>query len=344
MHYAVLTLLLGLGALSPSLAQTSSPPTETAPSTPAPEAGKAPETATPPASETKPAPPDTPAPTKAPAAEPKTAPAAQSTNTAEEAPENATPPEPQEPQPDAKDGESEAAPPPLKTVRIQELRAGKGPQVERHSFVRLLYRARLSNGKLIESYRDRNNPYAFMVGGGQVIPGFDEAVIGMRAGGKRQVTIPSHLAYGKLGAGRLVPPNATLHYEIELLEVEPPAYDQIGNKTLEQMRARGAVLVDVRSRRAWKRTGIIPGSHPIAAFGRDGHFRLGFVLDLSKVAALDDEVILISRIGKSSANLAAALIERGGFTRVFNLRDGIRGWLWSGRKATRQFKLPPPSE
>jgi len=76
-------------------------------------------------------------------------------------------------------------------------------------------------GKKFDSSRDRNSPFSFPLGGGRVISGWDEGVVGMRVGGKRILIIPSDLAYGKRGAGGgLIPPDATLMFDIELLDVK----------------------------------------------------------------------------------------------------------------------------
>jgi FKBP-type peptidyl-prolyl cis-trans isomerase FkpA len=75
-------------------------------------------------------------------------------------------------------------------------------------------------GKKFDSSLDRNSPFSFPLGGGRVISGWDEGVVGMRVGGKRILVIPSDMAYGRRGAGGVIPPDATLMFEIELLDVK----------------------------------------------------------------------------------------------------------------------------
>jgi FKBP-type peptidyl-prolyl cis-trans isomerase FkpA len=81
------------------------------------------------------------------------------------------------------------------------------------------YTGWLEDGTQFDSSRDRNKPFSFPVQCSYVIPGWDEGVIGMRVGGIRRLTVPPRLAYGEKGAGGVIPPNATLTFEIELLEI-----------------------------------------------------------------------------------------------------------------------------
>jgi FKBP-type peptidyl-prolyl cis-trans isomerase FkpA len=82
------------------------------------------------------------------------------------------------------------------------------------------YTGWLMDGTKFDSSHDRNQPFSFPLGGGQVIKGWDEGVAGMKVGGKRILIVPPALGYGARGAGNVIPPNATLKFEVELLDVK----------------------------------------------------------------------------------------------------------------------------
>jgi FKBP-type peptidyl-prolyl cis-trans isomerase FkpA len=95
--------------------------------------------------------------------------------------------------------------------------AAAGQQVSVHYTGWLFYGG--EKGKKFDSSKDRGDPFAFQLGAGQVIKGWDEGVQGMKVGGTRKLTIPPELGYGARGAGGVIPPNATLIFEVELLGV-----------------------------------------------------------------------------------------------------------------------------
>jgi FKBP-type peptidyl-prolyl cis-trans isomerase len=107
-------------------------------------------------------------------------------------------------------------------LRKKDVRPGKGPEAKTGDTVRVHYTGRLLSGAKFDSSLDRNEPFEFTLGQGQVIKGWDEGVVGMKKGGKRRLTIPSEMAYGKVGSPPKIPPDATLEFDIELLEVKTP--------------------------------------------------------------------------------------------------------------------------
>lgn len=96
---------------------------------------------------------------------------------------------------------------------------GKGASPVAGKKVTVHYTGTLDNGKKFDSSVDRKAPFSFVIGVGQVIPGWDEGVMTMKVGGKRKLIIPAKLGYGARGAGGVIPPNATLHFDVELLDV-----------------------------------------------------------------------------------------------------------------------------
>ena len=96
---------------------------------------------------------------------------------------------------------------------------GKGASPAAGKQVKVHYTGTLENGKKFDSSVDRNEPFSFTIGVGQVIKGWDEGVMTMKVGGKRKLIIPSKLGYGARGAGGAIPPNATLLFDVELLDV-----------------------------------------------------------------------------------------------------------------------------
>jgi len=116
-------------------------------------------------------------------------------------------------------------PPPPKTVttasglKYVDLEVGTGAMPKKGQHVIVHYTGWLTNGKKFDSSLDRNESFSFVLGAGEVIKGWDEGVASMRVGGKRKLTIPPSLAYGAKGIPGVIPPNATLIFEVQLLRI-----------------------------------------------------------------------------------------------------------------------------
>ena len=102
---------------------------------------------------------------------------------------------------------------------IEELVLGEGAAAAAGQSVTVHYTGWLASGKKFDSSKDRDDPFVFPLGAGHVIGGWDEGVQGMKVGGTRKLTIPPELGYGTRGAGGVIPPNATLVFEVELLGI-----------------------------------------------------------------------------------------------------------------------------
>jgi FKBP-type peptidyl-prolyl cis-trans isomerase len=105
-------------------------------------------------------------------------------------------------------------------ITVEELSLGEGPEAKDGDQVEIHYTGSFPDGRVFDTSRDRNQTFAFRLGAGQVIRGFDMGVSGMKVGGSRKVTIPPEYGYGERGAGTVIPANQTLVFEIELLSVK----------------------------------------------------------------------------------------------------------------------------
>ena len=105
-------------------------------------------------------------------------------------------------------------------LKYVDLEVGEGPEATSGKAVEVHYTGWLENGTKFDSSLDRQEPFTFRRGAGEVIEGWDQGIAGMKVGGKRKLTIPPDLGYGDQGAGGVIPPGATLIFEVELLGVQ----------------------------------------------------------------------------------------------------------------------------
>ncbi len=220
-------------------------------------------------------------------------------------------------------------------VSIQETKVGQGIEALSYSVVDVHYTGKLEDGTIFDSSAGRGEPLRFTLGAGQVIRGWDIGILGMKPGGTRVLTIPPALAYGKKGAGSVIPPNATLIFDVELVAVTPPPFVSISNSQLVAKLESGIKLIDIRRVEEWKQTGVVDGSIKSTAFDGQGRFLKSFAEMLEKTVKADEEFAVICRTGNRSSVLANWLVTEGGYKNVLNVQDGIVLWIKEGRPVNK---------
>ena len=217
-------------------------------------------------------------------------------------------------------------------LKITINQEGSGDRADIGMSVSVHYTGKLEDGTVFDSSIPRGQPFTFTLGAGQVIKGWDLGVEGMTVGEKRNLVIPPHLGYGARGAGATIPPNATLIFDVELLEVTMPiTLGELSPQQFIDARENGGVVIDIRREEEWKETGIIEGSQTITAFSKDGKIHPDFpkkFFDL--ISDVDVPILLYCRTGNRTGILGKALIDQVGQTNVSHLSDGIVGWKKQG--------------
>ncbi len=220
---------------------------------------------------------------------------------------------------------------PMPQVGIEELEVGTGTEATAFSVVEAHYTGKLTDGTVFDSSLSRGEPIKFTLGAGQVIPGWDMGLQGMRVEGRRILNIPSLLGYGPRGAGGVIPPNADLVFEVELVSVVPAPFANISNTELQAKLDQGIKLIDIRRPDEWQETGVVEGSIKLTAFDDQGRFLRSFIDGLEDAVSADEEILLICRTGNRTATLSNWMATQGGYDNVVNVQYGITSWIADGR-------------
>lgn len=221
-------------------------------------------------------------------------------------------------------------------LQIRDLAKGTGDEANVGETVTVHYTGWLMDGTKFDSSLDRDQPFSFTLGEGRVIPGWEQGVEGMKVGGKRELIIPPELGYGAQGAGGVIPPNATLKFDVELLGVKGKKYTDLDNAAFKAMLTEGKTVIDIRRPEEWKSTGVVPGSHLITFFDKQGTTNPNFGSELQKLlSSPNDAVVFICRAGNRSAALSEYLAGQAGFTNVSHVKEGIVSWISSGGDVTQ---------
>ena len=209
-------------------------------------------------------------------------------------------------------------------VQINNNIEGDGIEIVKHSKIQVHYTGKLQDGTKFDSSFDRGEPFSFQIGLRQVIEGWEIGLMGMKVGGKRTLIIPSELAYGERGAGDLIPPNATLTFDVEIVAVQDPGYGLVKAIEIISLQEDGYKFIDIRTKKERDHTGIVPGSLEITAFDIYGNFVPEFMKTFREFVDLNDNTVFISNEGKTASILANGFVEQLNATNMYALKGGIQ--------------------
>jgi rhodanese-related sulfurtransferase len=210
--------------------------------------------------------------------------------------------------------------------------SGEGDPLEVGMLAYVHYEGRLENGEIFDKSDISGDPFSFVLGAGQVIQGWEIGIQGMKIGEKRTLIIPPELAYGASGAGNIIPPNATLIFNVELVDkIWPPKLNEANPNELVGLKAAGTIIIDIRREEEWKETGIINGAETITAFKANGEIHEDFQQKFfSLIKDRDTPFLLYCRTGNRTGELGNALVNQLGFEKVIHLKNGIVQWKKQG--------------
>ena len=217
-------------------------------------------------------------------------------------------------------------------LSFEVIAEGDGETAKNGMQVSVHYQGRLTDGTIFDDSQKRGTPFSFTLGSGQVIPGWEQGIAGMKIGEKRVLTIPPELGYGAAGAGEVIPSNATLIFDVELIAVTiPPKLGDATPADLKAAQKNGVVVIDIRRAEEWAETGIIKGAHTITAFTQSGQLHPEFQRKfIAIVPTPDTPVMLYCRTGNRTGIIGNALVSQLGYSDVTHLSDGIVGWIAGG--------------
>ena len=211
---------------------------------------------------------------------------------------------------------------------------GDGKKIIHHSWVQIEYTGSFESGEVFDTNIGKDRPLVVQIGMKEVIPGFEQGIIGTTKGTKRKIKIPAELAYGEKGGGDVIPPNTDLIFEFEIIDVLDPHYKMINSDELIKKINSNAVALDIRLEDQWE-NGVIEGSFQETAFNKDGKFNV-YLMDKVRALAGEEsqniEIIFISHDGETASILGNAFAEDLGFKNVSVLKGGVVQWLSEKRQ------------
>ena len=222
---------------------------------------------------------------------------------------------------------------PSAVVEITMTEASDGVKAEKGMMVSVHYQGRLEDGTVFDDSNKRGEPISFILGNGMVIQGWEQGIEGMAIGEKRTLTIPPELGYGEAGAGDVIPPNATLVFDVELVDaIIPPTLSDVSVEELESLIQNNVTVIDIRRPDEWSETGVIEGAITIQGFTPQGQVHPEFLEKFSAaVPTKETPFVVYCHSAGRSAGLGNALVEQLGFSQASHLSGGIEAWTASGR-------------
>ena len=210
-------------------------------------------------------------------------------------------------------------------IEIISDKPGDGKKIIHHSWVQIEYTGSFESGEVFDTNIGKDRPLVVQMGMKEVIPGFEQGIIGTTKGTKRKIKIPAELAYGEKGGGDVIPPNTDLIFEFEIIDVLDPHYKMINSEELIKKINSNAVALDIRLEDQWE-NGVIEGSFQETAFNKDGKFNV-YLMDKVRALAGEEsqniEIIFISHDGETASILGNAFAEDLGFKNVSVLKGGF---------------------
>jgi len=225
-------------------------------------------------------------------------------------------------------------------IEIISDKPGEGKKIIHHSWVQIEYTGSFESGEVFDTNVGKNRPLVVQMGMKEVIPGFEQGIIGTTKGTKRKIKIPAELAYGEKGGGDIIPPNTDLIFEFEIIDVLDPHYKMIDSEELIQKINNNSVALDIRLESQWE-NGVIKGTFQETAFNKDGKFNV-YLMDKVRALAAEEsqniDIIFISHDGETAAILGNAFAEDLGFKNVSVFKGGIVQWIKEGRELVSHKK------
>jgi len=204
---------------------------------------------------------------------------------------------------------------------------GDGLEIINHTKVKIHYIGKLTDGKEFDNSYKRGEPIEFQIGTRQVIKGWEIGLLGMKIGGKRTILVPPDMAYGNNGVKDLIPPNSSLIFDIEIVDVALPGYRIINSDQVKLALTGNYIIIDIRTQKERNSTGIISGSIELTAFDEFGNFIPSFLNYFNNNTNQNDKIIFVSNKGEISEILANGFVENLGYKNIYSVKGGIQSLI-----------------